>query len=713
MNIITSHAKINSNQIKKPENKNNTNIGTKAEIENLQKDPKTIRGAILATALSALVLGGYAGSRGLSKCKGQIAKLQRNISELTENNETLKAANEALEAANRTFEEAKNKISTYISEEISPKETTAKIQSEIKGKITDGELTYDIMSPPIKEEIAKTIENAIELPKIQKSTTVVPELKIPEISAEGGFEFEVPIGKKLNIVKEEAREITEKSNLPTSLSKEYNNALQNWDNDKIARDVLQNFYDGHGQTLDGVKLKYTPLENGRYRVRISGNSTYTHDKALLFGSEKSNNAQAAGNYGEGLKITVLKLLKEKGANIVNVGSQNWEVKYKMDNTLFEGRDVMAYDIRKADKFFDGSYFEFETDDRGILESLRKTINRFYHSSNQDFQNLDFDSEKLAIKILPEGQKGGLYIAGQRFEFDNNYDGLDGFNLIIKEKLPENVVDPSRDRTTLNASHLEAIGRHLAGGYGEEEILTKEETGKLLQACEKYWTAVGKDAKNPLARMISKFVSSTAIWKKDLKFKFPEKYVAISNATDELILDLIRKGYMVCDKSFEDIGMKNIHDLMSNGRAHNPLTPTKTQEKKIKIIKEALNAVAESLKKEFTEDELNAKIYIFDAKNEAQKKLNEGTLAEAITESGKSKGFWIDKEYLDKCSFAEAISTAMHELSHKSGGDESSSFTYKLTNVLEAFSDGVIKDNVAFLKLQTLNKMWDELSHKAA
>ena len=171
--------------------------------------------------------------------------------------------------------------------------------------------------------------------------------------------------------------------------------------------------------------------------------------------------------------------------------------------------------------------------------------------------------------------------------------------------------------------------------------------------------------------------------------------------------------MVCDKSFEDIGMKNIHDLMSNGRAHNPLTPTKTQEKKIKIIKEALNAVAESLKKEFTKDELNAKIYIFDAKNEAQKKLNEGTLAEAITESGKSKGFWIDKEYLDKCSFAEAISTAMHELSHKSGGDESSSFTYKLTNVLEAFSDGVIKDNVAFLKLQTLNKMWDELAHKAA
>ena len=105
----------------------------------------------------------------------------------------------------------------------------------------------------------------------------------------------------------------------------------------------------------------------------------------------------------------------------------------MDNKLFEGRDVMAYDVLKANEFVDGSYFEFETSDKGILEALRSSIDRFYHSNNPDFQNLDFDSEKIGIKILPRGQKGGLYIAGQRFEFDNNYDGLDGFNFIIKEK----------------------------------------------------------------------------------------------------------------------------------------------------------------------------------------------------------------------------------------------------------------------------------------
>lgn len=115
----------------------------------------------------------------------------------------------------------------------------------------------------------------------------------------------------------------------TNITESYADSVQ-WNNDKIARDVLQNFYDGHGQTLDGVQLTFTPTANGRYKVRIKGDSTYTVDKAVYIGeSTKRDNAKAAGNYGEGLKMSVLKLLKDGGASEVNIGSDNWKLTYNL------------------------------------------------------------------------------------------------------------------------------------------------------------------------------------------------------------------------------------------------------------------------------------------------------------------------------------------------------------------------------------------------
>lgn len=68
----------------------------------------------------------------------------------------------------------------------------------------------------------------------------------------------------------------------------------------------------------------------------------------------------------------------------------------------------------------------------------------------------------------------------------------------------------------------------------------------------------------------------------------------------------------------------------------------------------------------------------------EKKLEHGhykdCLAEAITEKDKSKGFWIDKTYLNETEFSDALETALHELSHKAGGDETRKFSYKLTDV---------------------------------
>ena len=64
--------------------------------------------------------------------------------------------------------------------------------------------------------------------------------------------------------------------------------------------------------------------------------------------------------------------------------------------------------------------------------------------------------------------------------------------------------------------------------------------------------------------------------------------------------------------------------------------------------------------------------------------------------------------MDKASFSEALETALHELSHKAGGDESEEFSYKLTNVNKAVIGQIVEDVQSRAEIQSLNKLWDEI-----
>ena len=164
-----------------------------------------------------------------------------------------------------------------------------------------------------------------------------------------------------------------------------------------------------------------------------------------------------------------------------------------------------------------------------------------------------------------GENGGIYIAGQRFEYDGDYDGLQGAVIFLKEKPPKEVLDPSRDRTTLNQTDLRNISEWL---------------------CQRY-------------------------------------------------------------------------DLSKEAR------------------------------------------------------LYSSTLAEAITDGGTSKGFWIDRNYLDSANFSDVLETALHEISHKVGADETMEFSYKLTNVNQRVIQQILEEPITRNELQALGKLWKEYTTPAA
>lgn len=688
-----------SEKVKKDRNKRaffQKSTYTKEELNNYLGIATGV-GIALAGAFSSLL------SRATIK---ELSKSKKMVKNLTENNKTLSKMNDSLK---KEIKEAKESLSELLEGDIAPKEQREHLFKTIKEKIENSDYGYDIENPPtVCRKKTPVYDDAIPLPETVGTTNrmYIEKQDIPEIKPDGSFDYELPMSSIVKITHSPSTNFKPVENQLTNISESYAQSVQ-WNNDKIARDILQNFFDGHGQTLDGVKFHFEPTSNNKYKVRIEGKSTFTPDKAIYIGeSSKRYDAKAAGNYGEGLKMATLKLLKDGGANNVKIASDNWKVNYTLVDGNLSDKKVLAYSLEKVDKF-NGNYIEFETSDKKLLDSLRKTINRFYNSGNTHFKCPDFENDLIGIKTVHGDDFGGFYIAGQRFEVNGNYDGLDNYVIFLKEKPPVKVLDISRDRTSLNSSNFRNLGYWLA----TEDRMSKTDKIKFLKVLEPYWhKSIDLNITN-IGELLDGFIGLLNIGTENsiLHIKFPEKYVAYSNATKDLVWDLRKKGYNVCRDNFSKLGMQTIEELLGDVRAHDVVIPNDVEKKKILIIKEALNKLAPALKEnEFTDDEINANIYMFNRYSVKDMEMYANVAAEAIIDKAVSKGFWLDKSYLQTASFSDALEMALHELSHKVGGDESSEFSYQLTNVNQSVINQIVNNVKTRNEMQAMNNLWNSL-----
>ena len=255
------------------------------------------------------------------------------MANLTSDNEALNNANRALR---KTIEETKAKFTDIFEGDLAPKDVREKILERLRKVINEGDYGYDIANPPVtgKKGPSSHLPVAGEIPLPSAVGTAnragMIDLHIPQIGSDGRFSLELPMGEARISTMPSKNFKSRKGEI--GISEEYSEAVR-WNSDKVARDIMQNFYDGHGQTLDGVKMVFTPAGNGRYRVRIDGKSTYTPDKAVILGaSGKRGNTNSAGGYGEGLKMAVIKLLKDYGSGDVKVASDNWQALFNLEKS---------------------------------------------------------------------------------------------------------------------------------------------------------------------------------------------------------------------------------------------------------------------------------------------------------------------------------------------------------------------------------------------
>ncbi|MCD8024306.1 MAG: hypothetical protein LUE64_02095 [Candidatus Gastranaerophilales bacterium] len=812
--------------------------------------------AVIAGVMGALLKGKtneignlqsmLAGANGnVQKLESQLAASGGNVQKLEDQlAQTKKDNSAAIDALNETIKTLKRKIDT-LSESDENFEALKKQNIARYQEIADNaKLSYDPLLPnsKVKAEGAKRSFKKL-FPFEDCSQEITPKKKnnfVQDLIAKfkRGEDIEISPVKKPN-----SRKAISEASLDNAAKKQfmrigetdsshialnYGTNSTNWSNEKISRDIMQNFYDANGYTLDGVGLSVKKGLNG-YTVRVEGNGVYDVSSLLEMGSgnKLGESPYNAGGFGEGSRIVATNLLAKNKTKNIRYASADWIKDFSaQDGSLVERID-------KAKGVLDGNYVEFTTEDKGLVESLIKSMNFFKHSNNPDFQGLNFENPSFGFKILRPNEKGNLYMT-QRFEFGKSGawdDSMDGLSLIFKrkpdseefEKLTGKIFNTGRDREYFTSEDVYDLTKYFARDMSDEELV------KAISETKAHWniTEFGESQK-AMKSFIEALLESAN--NRGLGIDFSKDKICQLNRfhNDKAVVQHVQgMGYKVLpnELSLGKVGMPSISDISQLSSTHKAIEPTEVEVKKLKLLEEATKVIQEGMDKtsatqlqdiyrnarkciriddlfdvndilykiekssfkecefakkysglrssgqnidaeEFTRDLIafldkemasigtddikkadeltkitlkalsknperysnglvsqtetsleNLRLitpedvakprYVFDR----TKEISKNTLGEAIISGEYTKqydGHWIDKGHLDEASFHELISTWLHEISHKSGGDGTAAFTYKLTDLIASLTNTFTNNPETRANLSAIEAVYNNL-----
>lgn len=483
----------------------------------------------------------------------------------------------------------------------------------------------------------------------------------------------------------------------------YGTKLQ-WSNFKIARDLLQNYYDGHGHTLEGVTIEVNKTADGKYKIKISGESSWDYSHLDQMGSSTKHDPLDAGGYGEGTRAVAVSLLSKADITNVKYASGDWAMTYGRSSDDLKSA-YMTQTLSKNSKKVQGSTVEFETTNADIALKLLEAKDYFNHPHNPDFKNLDFENEFFGFKLKDDGAKGNIYLI-QRYETDGeSNNGLRGATIVFKTQ-PNHPTLVEKDE----GKQFElgtGVDRAQIPSYDVNRILsryiktmTDEELTQTISSMEKCWGEGGteKDKQN---KMYIPFVTEAR--RRGLGIDFKDAHYVYLDKPSPSSYDMAKNlGYKIANKSMKDVGMQSFN---AKDESKLPHQPTEEQSKEIRLLEEGVRIIQEctdlSTKDLLNSDEVTKPTYMFS-------EGDHGAGAEAIIEAGEYQGHWMRDSHLLLQNYVGNLATFLHEISHKSGGDESEVFSRQLTKLQSHITNAIMHNPNALKKIQTLSKMFDEV-----
>lgn len=252
--------------------------------------------------------------------------------------------------------------------------------------------------------------------------------------------------------------------------------------------------------------------------------------------------------------------------------------------------VITRTLKKLEKPIEGNFIEFETKDEGLVEKILEARNYFYHPKNPDFKNLTFENESWGFKLLPECEKGNLYLT-QRFEYrqsgqwNNNVEDV----TIIFKRRPNDaeLFDKNRDR--INLSSFDIV-KMIRGDYAK--TMSDEELMEAILKLEPLWNHSLQGGRDGAGSDLCEALVTEA-YMRSLCINFGNKKMAAKGIFSFNIEPTVQNlGYELCSNYMEKIGMPSTDYIYAITRKHTPLTPTALEKKKLMLLEEGISLLAD-------------------------------------------------------------------------------------------------------------------------
>lgn len=206
--------------------------------------------------------------------------------------------------------------------------------------------------------------------------------------------------------------------------------LPDWGLWEGVREIIQNAKDAD---TEGYDMKVFMSKNGTLSIFNKG-AQLPHEALLLGHTTKDNDSSQIGQFGEGLKLGVLALVRDGYKVRIRSGNELWTPKI-IESKNFDNTTVLAFDIRKT-KQSDGVTVEIYGVKHSDWEDFSKKILFLSECKKRSSYNGDV--------ILDQELQGNLYVKGIFVQNDPRLHYAYNFSNI----------DVDRDRKMINSWELE-------------------------------------------------------------------------------------------------------------------------------------------------------------------------------------------------------------------------------------------------------------------
>ena len=227
-----------------------------------------------------------------------------------------------------------------------------------------------------------------------------------------------------------------------------------WDEDFIARDLLQNFYDANRDQIESIRVLVDGL-----LATISAPTGYNLERLFYLGSEKQ--AGDIGQYGEGFKAAATCLLRDYRVTPV-ARSDNQIVVLRIAETPVAGTELypLVYDFYTTDTPCEGTELILTGCHARLRDALRTGLTHFFYEANPLLGELLWSSPRkdFAIYASTWATRGCVFYRNLRRGFIPNLPVV----LVVNKEYQqiEKQIANDRDRNSFGDKLIELLLQHL-------------------------------------------------------------------------------------------------------------------------------------------------------------------------------------------------------------------------------------------------------------